>query len=138
MVNILLPTRLIAAGRLDMSAGIGADPDVAPRRRDDEIVDALARVIVDERSISGAVREASPMPPTADPRVGIRDIFQPRRARKAARIVKRYFIHDLTHATSPSTPACSILITQSPRHKPRRSDLIPPQPALRSGAAFVP
>src|SRR4029078_6945520 len=39
VVEVLLATAVVEAGRLDVAAGVGADPDLVPRRRDDELVD---------------------------------------------------------------------------------------------------
>src|ERR1700733_7173161 len=40
-VAVLLAPALVAAGRLDVAARIGADPDVRPGRRDDQPGDAI-------------------------------------------------------------------------------------------------
>jgi hypothetical protein len=59
MVAVLLPSASVAADGLDVALGIGADPDLRPRRRDGEGLDASQRlVVVDERSVRVLVGEA--------------------------------------------------------------------------------
>lgn len=43
MIAILLAPALVAAGRLNMSGRIGADPDISPGRRDDQRLDPRQR-----------------------------------------------------------------------------------------------
>ena len=43
MVAVLLAASGVAARRLDMAVGLGADPHVGPGRRDRELADALQR-----------------------------------------------------------------------------------------------
>ena len=55
VVQVLASAGRIGPDRLDVPVGIGADPHVLPRRRDDEIIDALQRRGVGDRRAVGVV-----------------------------------------------------------------------------------
>jgi hypothetical protein len=46
VVEVLAPARRVDAGRLQLRAGVGRDPHVPPRRRDDETADPFERRLV--------------------------------------------------------------------------------------------
>src|SRR5205085_8685793 len=67
VITVLLAAARIRAGRLDVSVGVGADPDIAPGRRYGEPVDACARLPVgDACAVRRVVRPAAADAPAAD------------------------------------------------------------------------
>lgn len=69
MVAVLLAAPVVAAGRLDVALGVGADPDVGIGRRDRERLDAAQRLLVlDGRSVG--IAEAETLAGLAPPDAG--------------------------------------------------------------------
>ena len=61
VVPALLASTLVASGSLQVAVGVGADPDLAPGRRDDERADASKKLnVVDLLAIGREVAEAAP------------------------------------------------------------------------------
>src|SRR2546421_4264895 len=68
VVAILLAAARVTTGRLEMAAGVGADPDVRPGRGDGEALDPASRFpIADGAAISRHVGEgpSGSLPPEA-------------------------------------------------------------------------
>src|SRR4029079_2208162 len=68
VVEVLLAALVVDPRRLDVAAGIRADPDLLPGRRDDELVDAPEDLrVVDTRAIGVEVDEPAAVaaPPQA-------------------------------------------------------------------------
>src|SRR3546814_7637660 len=79
MIAILLAPAGVAAGRLNVAAGMRADPDVRPCRRYRQRPDARQRFALrDPRSVRAAVTEALAGLAPADPRTVVADVAQAR------------------------------------------------------------
>ena len=66
VVAVLLAALGVAAGRLDVTVGVDAEPHVRPRRRDHEPAQALDRLAIPQRrALDVEVDEAAPAPPAA-------------------------------------------------------------------------
>jgi hypothetical protein len=69
VVEVLPPPGRIRPDRLEVAVRVGADPDVRPRRRDDERADALEQLrVLDAAAALVEVLEAAPPAATRDPR----------------------------------------------------------------------
>jgi hypothetical protein len=69
VVEVLLAAGGVGAGRLDVAPGVRADPDVLPRRRDHELLDALEYLgVVHAPRAVGLVDEAAPAARAPDAR----------------------------------------------------------------------
>ncbi len=77
MIDVLLAALLVAAGRLDVAAGFGADPDLGPGRRNHQLGDAiLGAGVLDRLAVSVDVGESLARPLAADARVAVVHIDQ--------------------------------------------------------------
>src|SRR6185436_20617592 len=100
----------------DMAVGIGADPDVGPRRRDCEGVQALAnRRIADARAVRQEIGPAAPDPAARDAIGAVADAAQAGAACRrpvlaqsalmpALRISRVHLSRSLASSASPSGP----------------------------------
>jgi hypothetical protein len=71
VVEVLPAARRVGARRLDVPARVRADPDVLPRRRDDELVDAPEDLVVlDPPAVGVEVLEAAPAAAARDAGAG--------------------------------------------------------------------
>ncbi len=80
VIDVLLAALLVAAGRLDVAAGVGADPDLCPRRRNHQAGHAVERLRIGELAPVGADEaEALAGAPAPAPDAGVRvmDIVKP-------------------------------------------------------------
>ena len=76
VVEVLAPAGPVDSGRLELRPRVRRDPDVLPRRRDDEAVDALERLLVGDRPIvrvdvAKALRPLPPPPPAPRHRLSV-------------------------------------------------------------------
>ncbi len=72
VVDVLLAAALVAAGGLDMTAGVGTDPDVGPGRRDHQPGDAvLGAGVVDGAAIRIEIGKALAGLAAGDARVAV-------------------------------------------------------------------
>ncbi len=82
VIAILLPSPGVPAGRLDVPARVGADPDVGPGRRNREGLDAVQRAgIADPPARTLDVDEPSSDPPPTDAGGRVGDVPEHGRAR---------------------------------------------------------
>ena len=82
VIAVLLPPARVASGDLDVAARIGADPDLAPGRGNDESLDARAlRSVLDPRSVGREEDPASAHALPANARNAVGDVAEsgPRR-----------------------------------------------------------
>jgi hypothetical protein len=69
VVDVLPPSGCVGADRLDVTHWIRADPDVLPRRGDDELADAFEHLgVLDALAALVEVLEAAAAPAACDPR----------------------------------------------------------------------
>ena len=92
MVAVLLAAPVVAAGRLDVAFGVGADPDIGIGRRDRQRFDAGQRFLVLHGGAVG-IAEAEALARPAPPDAGflVRDIDQPGLLGRGGRIDYRAF-----------------------------------------------
>ena len=90
VIAILLAPARVAPGRLQVTARIGTDPDVRPRRRDDQRPDPRAAPSrADGASVSVRVGEAPPAAVTPDARPGVGRVAETGGLRRADGIERR-------------------------------------------------
>ena len=85
MIAMLLPPARIAPGRLHMAVGARANPDVLPRRRNDERSNSVERSrIANGTSLRIAIGERLPAPDAGQPWLPVDDVVQPGGSRHLA------------------------------------------------------
>ena len=78
VVEVLAPAGRVGSHRLDMPQRVGADPDLVPRGRDDQLADALEHLdILDSLASLVAIFEAAAAPPADDSGPGAVNSPQP-------------------------------------------------------------
>src|SRR5919106_6813721 len=78
VVEVLAPAGRVGSHGLDMPLRVGADPDLVPRGRDDQVADALEHLdILDSLAFLVAIFEAAAAPPANDSGPGAVHTSQP-------------------------------------------------------------
>src|SRR5207248_2679096 len=100
VVAELFATAGVAAGGLQVAVGARADPDVGPRRRDDEGADALeVGGAADGLAVGAEVAERFAAPHAADAGCVVARVPQPRRLRRPHGVLARR--RALSHVVPP-------------------------------------
>jgi hypothetical protein len=89
VITVLLPTPGVAAGSLDVAAWVWVDPDVRPRRRDDQGADALEFLgVANDGAVRVDVTPALANAAASDAGAVVGGVTQTSRTRRGDRIVK--------------------------------------------------
>jgi len=87
VVAVLLPAAGVTAGRLQMTAGVGADPDVGPGRRDRQPLDPADDLLVtDQAAVTTEITEGLAGALPADSRAEVGDVAKPGGPRRLHRV----------------------------------------------------